>query len=209
MTVLSLICLFLLLVTASVLSPTMISCISTMGPTAALIWLAVSKTVNFLRRLRALQTSCTWRFAVMALWATQAFIWNIKVLWRPTQVGFCMHCHKICLCVAAGDLVGNIENLIRKQHLWSMLLLTTIFPILMPALRIAFGSPLFISTMFTMLLFNNTFYSSLYITIYAYLCLIRNPSCFRRFYSSKSFPLSIGSKTAGSVLWSREYDEWH
>lgn len=48
-----------LLVTALVLSPTMISCISTMGRTAALIWLAVSKIASYLRRLRAHPTSCT------------------------------------------------------------------------------------------------------------------------------------------------------
>lgn len=51
--------LFFWFITASVSSPTTISCIYTMDLTAALIWSAVSKTVNFLRRSRAHPTSCT------------------------------------------------------------------------------------------------------------------------------------------------------
>lgn len=70
---------FLWLVTASASNPTTTSCISTMGQTAPLIWLAASKTVNYRRRLRALPTSCTWLFVAMALWATLASIWNTKV----------------------------------------------------------------------------------------------------------------------------------
>lgn len=116
--VLSLICLFLLLVTASALSPTMISYISTTGKTARLTWLAVSKTVNFLRRSRALLTSCTWHFEVMALWATPAFIWNTKVLWRPIRVGFCIFFHKF-VCVLARDLVVLEE---KKKNIQGMLL---------------------------------------------------------------------------------------